>query len=198
MSDTVDARAAAPVAAPDRMPRIAAERLSDDQKRAIDEFTEGRGYAIRGPWVALLRSPPVMRAVRIMNDYLRFKSPLAESLKEMMILVAAREWTQQYVWNSHYPAALKAGLRREIADAIASRRRPADMAEDEAAAYDLATEILRFKRVNDATYARAVARFDEAGVVELLSIVGQYSSLAIIMNTTQTPLPEGAAPALKP
>ena len=139
-----------------------------------------------------------MRAVRLMNDYLRFRSPLAEPLKEMTILIAAREWTQQYVWNSHYPAALKAGLRRETADAIALRKRPTGMSGDEEAAYDLATEILAFKRVSDATYARAVAAFGEAGVIDLLSIVGQYSSLAIIMNTTQAPLPEGARPALIP
>ena len=198
MPDSAKADAAAPTGTPDRMPRIAADRLTGDQKQAIEEFTEGRGYAIRGPWVVLLRSPPVMRAVRMMNDYLRFKSQVAESIKEMMILIAAREWTQQYVWNSHYPAALKAGLRRETADAISVRKRPAGMSGDEEAAYDLATEILAFKRVSDATYARAVAAFGEAGVIDLLSIVGQYSSLAIVMNTTQTPLPEGARPALSP
>jgi 4-carboxymuconolactone decarboxylase len=187
-----------PAAAQDRMPGIAPERLTAEQRRVAEEFAEGRGYAIRGPWVALLRSPPVMRAVRAMNDYLRFESPLPAPLKEMMVLIAAREWTQQYVWNSHYPAALKAGLRREIADAIAARQRPAGMAQDEEAAYELAAAILRDKRVSDAVYDRAVARFGERGVIELLSVLGQYCSLAIIMNTTHTPLPAGAAPALPP
>ena len=115
----------------------------------------------------------------------------------MVILIAAREWTQQYVWNAHYPAALKAGLEREIADAIADGRRPTGMAEDEEIAYDLATEILRIKRVSDATYARAVAKFGEQGVIDLVSLVGYYNLLAIVMNATRTPLPDGPPEPLK-
>ena len=114
-----------------------------------------------------------------------------------MILIAAREWTQQYVCDSDYPAALKAGLKREVADAIADSRRPAGMAEDEEIAYDLATEILRLKRVSDPAYERAVAKFGEQGVVDLVSLVGYYNLLAIVMNTTRTPLRAGTPEPLK-
>ncbi len=99
--------------------------------------------------------------------------------------------------TAHYPQAMKAGLKREIADAIADGRRPAGMAEDEEAAYDLATEILRLKRVSDATYGRAVAKFGEQGVIDLLGVVGYYNFLAIVMNTTRTALPANAQEALK-
>jgi 4-carboxymuconolactone decarboxylase len=70
---------------------------------------------------------------------------------------------------------LKAGLRPEIADAIADGRRPTGMIEDEEIAYDMATEILRLKRVSDTTYARAVAKFGEQGVIDLLGVVGYYN-----------------------
>ena len=179
------------LAAQDRMPPIPADKLTDVQKKAAAEFSEGRGYDLRGPWVPLLRSPDMLLAAKGMSDYLRFKSKIDERIKEMMILIAAREWTQQYVWNSHYPAALKAGLKREIADAIADTRRPAGMAEDEEIAYELATEILRFKRVSDPAYQRAVAKFGEQGVIDLVSLVGYYNLLAIVMNTTRTPLRAG-------
>ena len=186
-----------PLAAQDRMPPIPADKLTDAQKKAAAEFAEGRGYDLRGPWVPLLRSPEMLLRAKHMSDYLRFKSPIEERIKEMMILIAAREWTQQYVWNSHYPATLKAGLKREVADAIADSRRPTGMKEDEEAAYDLATEILRFKRVSDAAYDRAVARFGEQGVIDLLSLVGYYNMLAIVMNTTRTPLRAGTPEPLK-
>ena len=186
-----------PLAAQDRMPPIPADKLTDAQKKAAAEFSEGRGYDLRGPWVPLLRSPDMLLAARGMSDYLRFNSALPDRLKEMMILIAAREWTQQYVWNSHYPAALKAGLKREVADAIADSRRPVGMAEDEEIAYDLATEILRFKRVSDPAYDRAVAKFGEQGVIDLISIVGYYNLLAMVMNTTRTPLAAGRPEPLK-
>jgi 4-carboxymuconolactone decarboxylase len=187
----------APAAAQDRMPPIAADKLTEAQKRAAETFAEGRGYQIRGPFVPLIRSPEVMLRAKAISDYLRFKNTLDQRLVEMLILITAREWTQQYVWNSHYPQALKAGLKREIADAIADGRRPTGMAEDEETAYDLAVEILRLKRVSDASYGRAVDRFGEQGVIDLLGVVGYYNFLAIVMNTTRTALPANAKEALR-
>ena len=188
---------ASPGLAQDRMPPIAADNLTDAQRKAADAFAEGRGYAVRGPFVPLLRSPEVMLRAKARGDYLRFKSTLGPCLNEMVILITAREWTQQYEWNAHHPIALKAGLRPEIAAAIAEGYRPAAMAEDEEIAYDVATEILRLKRVSDPTYRRAVAKFGEQGVIDLLGVVGYYNFLAIVMNATRTGLPEGAGEPLK-
>jgi 4-carboxymuconolactone decarboxylase len=188
---------ASPLAAQDRMPPIPADQLTDAQKKAAEVFAEGRGYALRGPFVPLLRSPEVMLRAKAMGDYLRFKSVLPPRVNEMVILITAREWTQQYEWNAHYPAALKAGLRREIADAIAQGVRPSGMAEDEEIAYDTATEILRQKRVSDPTWRRAVAKFGEQGVIDLLGVAGYYNFLAIVMNATRTAMPEGVAEPLK-
>jgi 4-carboxymuconolactone decarboxylase len=188
---------ASPLAAQDRMPPIPAEQLTDAQKKAADIFAEGRGYAVRGPFVPLLRSPEVMLRAKAMGDYLRFKSVLPPRVNEMVILITAREWTQQYEWQAHYPAALKAGLRREIADAIAQGVRPATMAEDEEIAYDTATEILRQKRVSDPTWQRAVAKFGEQGVIDLLGVVGYYNFLAIVMNATRAAMPAGVAEPLR-
>jgi 4-carboxymuconolactone decarboxylase len=71
------------------------------------------------------------------------------------------------------------------------------MAEDEEIAYDMATEILRQKRVSDATYARAVAKFGEQGVIDLLGVVGYYNFLAIVLNAARTPMPDGVPEPLK-
>jgi len=187
----------APAPAQDRMPPIPPDKLTDAQKRAAEAFAEGRGYAIRGPFVPLVRSPEVMLRAKAMGDYLRFKSVLGPRLNEMVILITAREWSQQYEWQAHHAIALKEGLRSEIADAIADGRRPTGMADDEEAAYDMATEILRLKRVSDATYQRAVAKFGEQGVIDLLGVTGYYTFLAIVMNATRTGLPEKLAEPLR-
>jgi 4-carboxymuconolactone decarboxylase len=104
--------------AQERMPEIPADKLTEAQKKASAEFAEGRGYAVRGPFAAMLRSPEVMLRAKAMGDYLRFKSTLAPRLSEMIILITAREWTQQYEWVAHYDIAMKAGLRPQIAAAI--------------------------------------------------------------------------------
>ena len=186
-----------PSKAQDRMPAIPSDKLTDVQKKAAEAFAEGRGYQIRGPFVPLIRSLEVMLRAKAMGDYLRFKSTLGPRLNEMVILITAREWTQQYEWNAHRPEAMKAGLRSEIADAIADGRRPPGMAEDEEIAYDMATEILRLKRVSDATYGRAVAKFGEQGVIDLLGVIGYYNFLAIVMNATRIALPANVAEPLR-
>jgi 4-carboxymuconolactone decarboxylase len=193
----VSALLASPLEAQDRMPPIPADKLTDAQKKAAEIFAEGRGYQVRGPFVPLIRSPEVMLRAKAMGDYLRFKSVLEPRINEMVIIITAREWTQQYEWQAHYPAALKAGLRREIADAIADGRRPTGLAEDEEIAYDMATEILRLKRVSDTTYARAAAKFGEQGVIDLLGVVGYYNFLAIVMNATRTALPQNLPEPLR-
>jgi 4-carboxymuconolactone decarboxylase len=189
----------APMAiAQDRMPPIASSKLTDEQKRAIDEFKTVRGNDISGPFVPLLRSPEVMTRARAMGDYLRFRSALPPRLSEFVILMTARQWTQNYEWNAHAPLALKGGLKPEIIDAVADGRRPAQMARDEQALYDLVDELQRNQSVSDTTYADAIAAVGEQGLIDAVALVGQYSMLAMVLNTARTPLPDNAKPALKP
>jgi 4-carboxymuconolactone decarboxylase len=189
--------AAKPCTAQDRMPPIPLDALTDAQKKAAEAFAQGRGYAIRGPFVPLIRSPEVMLRAKAMGDYLRFHSSLGPRLNEMVILITAREWTQQYEWHAHAAIALKEGLRGDIVEAIADARRPAGMAEDEDIAYDMATQILRSKRVSDATYGRAVGKFGEQGVIDLLGVIGYYNFLAIVMNATRTAMPDNVSEPLR-
>jgi 4-carboxymuconolactone decarboxylase len=194
----VIAAMAAPGAAQDRMPAIPPEQLTDAQKNAIAEFKAARGVDISGPFVPLLRSPEVMSRARAMGDYLRFKSSLPPRLSEFVILLTARRWTQQYEWHAHMPLALQAGLKNEIVAAIAEGRRPEKMAADEEAVYMLWDDVQRTQGASDGTYASAVRSVGEQGVIDVLGITGYYTTLAMVMNTTRTPLPAGVQPPLAP
>lgn len=185
-------------AAQDRMPPIPADRLTEAQKKAIEEFKAARSQDISGPFVPLLRSPEVMSRARAMGDYLRFKSSLPPRLSEFVILLTARRWTQQYEWNAHQPLALKGGLNGEIVEAIAAGRRPERMGGDEEAVYSLIDELQRNQSVSDVTYAQAVAAIGEHGLIDAIGIAGQYTMLAMVLNTARTPLPQGAKPGLAP
>ena len=112
--------------------------------------------------------------------------------------MTARAWTQQYEWNAHYPIAIQAGLRPELAQAVAEGRRPVTMAADEAALYDFCQELHRDKSVSDATYSQAVAAFGEQAVVDAIGISGYYTMLAMVLNTARTPAGSSSAPVLRP
>jgi 4-carboxymuconolactone decarboxylase len=170
--------------------------MTAEQKKAADEFAAGRGYAARGPFAVMLRSPEVMLRAKAMGDYLRFRNVLPPPIREMVILITAREWSQDYEWFHHYRIGLKEGLARETADAIADGRRPERMSEPEAAAYDFSIELHRRRSVADATYARALGHFGEHGIVDLIGLNGYYSFNAMMMNVARTPLDDAAAEPL--
>ena len=184
--------------AQDRMPPIAADALSDAQKKAIAEFKAARSADISGPFIPLLRSPEVMTRARAMGDYLRYRSALPPRLSEFAILLTARQWTQHYEWLAHEPLARQGGLSAAIIAAVAEGRRPDAMAEDEDVLYTLCDELRRNQSVSDATYARAVKSLGEQGVIDALGITGYYTLLAMVMNTARTPLAPGAKPPLAP
>jgi len=190
--------AASRARAQDRMPPIAAEALTEAQKKAIADFKAARSADISGPFIALLRSPEVMTRARAMGDYLRYRSVLQPRLSEFVILLTARQWTQNYEWSAHEPLARQAGLSAAVIAAVADGRRPDAMAEDEDVLYTLCDELRRNQSVSDATYARAVRTFGEQGVIDALGITGYYTLLAMVMNTARTPLAAGAKPALAP
>jgi 4-carboxymuconolactone decarboxylase len=183
--------------AQDRMPPLPKEQLTDEQTQALAEFVAARGQPT-GPWNVLLRSPELMKRTRGLSDYLRFESVLPGYLREFAILMTARQWGQSYEWNAHYPLAIDEGFSAEMAQAIAEGRRPDGMLEDEEILYDFILELQRNHSVSDATYARAVERFGEQGVVETVSLVGYYTMISMILNTARTPLPADAVPALAP
>jgi 4-carboxymuconolactone decarboxylase len=189
--------ASACVRADDRLPPIPLEKYTEAQRKAAREFSVERGKRMFGPFVPLLRSPELMLAAKGMGDYLRSRSAVPPRIAELVILVVCRNWTQQLEWQVHYPLALKAGLRKDVADAIADGRRPMGMPDDEQAAYELSMEILRNKRVSDETYGRALAEFGEQGVVDLLGINGYYTFVATVMNAARTPLPVSGVDPLK-
>jgi 4-carboxymuconolactone decarboxylase len=184
--------------AQDRLPPIPAAQLTELQKQAMSEFAAARGGEVSGPFMPLLRSPELMNRARAMGDYLRFKSALPPRLSEFVILLTAREWTQQYEWEAHSKLALKAGVTADTVDAIAQGRRPEHLTEDEAILYDLSTELQHHKSVSDATYARALSRYGEQGVIDAVGITGYYTLLAMVLNTARTPLPAGRTPGMTP
>ena len=180
-----------------RMPPLPVDRMTEAQKKAAAEFEASRG-TLSGPWAVILRSPEMINRARGLSDYLRFNSSLPPRLSEFIILITAREWTQQYQWNAHHSLAMKGGLDPEIAKAVAEGRRPEKMADDEAALYDFCIELQRNRSVSDATYARALAKFGEQGVVDAIGLSGWYTLVAMVLNTARVPLPADAAPALAP
>lgn len=176
---------AGPVLAQQRLPTIAPEQYTAEQKKAAEDFLAARKVPVFGPFEPMMHSPEVMSIARSTGDYLRYHSAIGNTLSELVILVTAREWSQDYEWYVHQPIALKAGISKDIADAIADGRRPVAMSADAEIVYDFTVELQKNKRVSDATFSRAEQRFGKKGVVDMVAISGYYTSLAMQLNTAR-------------
>jgi 4-carboxymuconolactone decarboxylase len=173
----------------DRMPLPA--ELTDAQRAAVDRITAGPRGELNGPFVPLLRSPELMTRLQLVGEYLRFGSVLDDDLLELVILVVARAWDQQFEWGFHHPLALAAGLPSSVVDAVAAGRRPGGRPEV-GLVWDLVDELQGTGAVSDEVYRAAVGALGEERVVEVVGTAGYYTTLAMIMNVARTPPPVGA------
>ncbi|HEV7617338.1 MAG TPA: carboxymuconolactone decarboxylase family protein [Burkholderiaceae bacterium] len=171
----------------ERMPSMKMEDMNAEQKAAAQELISGPRGAVFGPFIPLMRSPELMNRLQKVGEYLRYQSALEARLNEFVMLIVSRHWTQQFEWCMHYPLAIKAGIKPEILDALADGRRPNGMAEDEETAYDLCDELFRTHGVSDATYERAIKKFGERGVVDMIGLAGYFTTVSMIMNVARTP-----------
>jgi 4-carboxymuconolactone decarboxylase len=183
----------------ERMPPLNPENMTEAQKAAAQELTAGPRGGVKGPFIPMLRSPELMNRLQKVGEYIRFQSALETRINEFLMLIVSRHWTQQFEWGVHYPLALKAGVKAEVLDALAEGRRPAGMADDEEIAYDLCDELFRTHGVCDTTYRKAIGKFGEHGVIDMLGLVGYFFTVSMIMNVAHTPpQPDASVKPLAP
>ena len=181
-----------------RLPQITRQELNPQQRPLADDILKVSSVGLGGPYNALLRSPELGKRMFAMLDYLRFNTSVPRRLNEFAILIQARLWTSQVEWLAHYPIALKEGVAEATLADLKAGRRPASMKPDEAAVYDLCTEISTTRKVSDATYARAARVLNEQQLVDLLTLSGTYATLAMVMNGFEQELPPGTQAPLQP
>jgi 4-carboxymuconolactone decarboxylase len=174
----------------DRMPPLDPAAMTAAQQEAARELAAGPRGGVKGPFIPLLRSPELMDRLQKVGEYLRFRSSLQARISEFLMLVVSRQWTQQFEWCVHVPLALKAGLKQETVQSLAEGRRPLGMAQDEEIAYEFCEELSRTKGVSEATYRCAVGQFGEHGVIDLLGLVGYFTTVSMVMNVAHTPPPK--------
>ena len=166
--------------------------LTPNQRAFADKEIAGGRKPETGPFNIYLRSPEMADLSRPLSDYLRFKAPAARKYKEIAIMLTSRYWGGQYVWYSHRQQALDAGLSPAFISAMAVGERPANMAADEATAYDFTAQLLTTRQVSDASFNAMTALVGERGIIELVALMGQYTGLTMLFVVDRYPVPAGA------
>ena len=183
--------------AAERFPDLQPAAMSPEQKAIADAIAAGPRGSISGPFKAWLRSPVLADRLQKVGEYVRFQTSLPKPLNEFAILISGRAWNSQFEWAYHYPLAIKAGVKASVIDDLSHGKTPAGMSDDEAMVYAFSSELRRDKAVSDATYAKALARLGERGVIDLVAVNGYYDVVCMTLNVAEVPAPAGStAPAL--
>ena len=162
-----------------RLPAVKRDDLDDAGKKLFD----ARGTAdFFGPGGIRLYSTPVAEQMSGVNDFLRHKSGLDPRLVELAILVTAREEDCEYVWTAHEPMGLKAGLQPEIIDVVRKRKSTEGLAEKDALIIQIGREAIGKRHASPDVASRALNTFGKQGLVNIVSLMGDYASTAILLN----------------
>jgi 4-carboxymuconolactone decarboxylase len=182
-----------------RLPLPKREALDEQGKRVYDSVLDPKRPTIagfQGPAGIWLHSPRVGEPIREMNRILRTEVPLEPRLRELAILVTARELDSQFEWTAHEPVALKEGLDPKILDMVKFRRPVSGAPEKETAIVGYGRELFRDRKVRPETYAEMVRVFGQSSVVNITALMANYALTAVMLTAFDQQLHEGRKPLL--
>ena len=159
-------------------------------KDAIMSGPRGR-FVMGGPFAIYMEAPEYGMLAQKLGGYVRLETTVPPRLSELAILVVAQHWRAQYEWFAHATIAEKQGVKPETIKAIKAGRRPTTAKRDELAIFDFVRELNKDRRVSDASYKKVQKLLGNQGAVELVGILGYYTTVSFLLNTFRAPLPEG-------
>jgi 4-carboxymuconolactone decarboxylase len=164
-----------------RFQPLVPDTLAPDQRTVYDAIAAGPRGTVPAPFHIFLQSAPLADRVQQLGSLLRYGTGLPPRLSELAILVTAAHWGAAYEWSVHEPEARKAGVSEATIRAICAGARPS-LEGDDALVYEFASTFYAKRDLPDELFAAAVASLGEKTTVELASILGYYSMLAIVLN----------------
>ncbi len=180
-----------------RLPQLTRADLDDEGNAIYDKIVGDGPVPTTGPVSMSLYSPKIALAFNDLNSYLRYNGDLSPRHTEVAILVAAWEIEQQYEWSAHEPAALRFGAPQEVIDTIKYDREPGGLSREETAIIKVGRQIMREHKLDPALYAEAVELFGRKGLVELVTAMGDYVMVGMVLTAIDQHMPADR-PALLP
>lgn len=178
---------------PIRLPAIPENKLTPEQRELMSAIASGpRGtFKMSGPFFCYLHAPGFGELAQKLGAYCRFGTSIEPRLTELAILTTAQLWKAHYEWAAHEPQALRAGVKSTTIKELRAGRAPKSAPKDERAIHAFIQELYKTKRASDRTYKAAHAIVGDAGMVELVGLVGYYAMVAMTLNVFRMPVPEG-------
>ena len=175
-----------------RIPTANRESVPQDQLAAFDEMVSQRGSVPDiGPVSIMINVPELAKRGEHFRAYIRGdESSLPANVRELAMILTAREMDCQFIWNAHAAFARQSGLSDDLVDSLRDKKGLPSLSAEESAVVEYGRELFRTRKVSQSTYDAAHTQFGVRGLVELTNLMGYYSSLAFNINAFDVGLPD--------
>jgi 4-carboxymuconolactone decarboxylase len=180
-----------------RLPYLKSSDVDAKGKRVADTF--GKGGTVSGPLAFAAYNPAVGQALLDLHDAAVTGGTLDPYTRELAILVACRETNYNLEWNGHEASGLKAGIDAKLIDVVRKRGPLTGLNEKDATVIRLGRQMLTEKRVDSATFAKAVQLWGKRGTMDMVAVMNTYAVSGYFAIAVDERSPEGKPelPAVK-
>ena len=163
-----------------RVPYVTRDELNAEGQAIYDRIRQDRNAPEVGrQFRALLHSPQATGYLTSLGAQLRFQSAMPENLKELAIILVAREWNSGIEWTGHAVLAARAGVSPASIEAIRTRQAPEGLTAPEQVIARFVHQLLRHKEVPDEVFAAAHTLLGTQGVVDLALTCSYYTAVCL-------------------
>ncbi len=143
-----------------------------------------------------MRNPDLTRVHSPFVSYMKNSTCLPVRHREIAILRSAWNCGADYQWEMHNQIGMECGLTQEEIDRIPAGAESPEWTTEELNVLRAVDELHSTCRVGDRTWAGLARQYDERQLVEFLVLVGNYRTIAYVMNGVGIPPPSGVSPDL--
>jgi alkylhydroperoxidase family enzyme len=149
-------------------------------------------------FTTLVRHPGLFRHFLPFGSHLLRDGRLPDRTRELLILRTAFHTRAGYEWGRHVPLARAAGVTDEEIRRVGTGPDSQGWTPADALVLRAADELHRDARLSAATWSALAADHDEAQLIEITMLVGQYHMVAFFLNSAGTRLEPGYATEILP
>jgi len=168
--------------------------LTPDAKLVYDKITAKRGQMRGGPFASLMHHPALAEKVGDLGEFLRFGGTLPGDIREMAILITARSVNQAYEWVAHARIGRTEKLPDDVIERIRTRGDLATLPPRYARPARVVQHVLGYESIPQGLQDEVKGELGMTGLMELVTLAGQYRMIAGVLFAFDSPLPEGTPP----
>jgi 4-carboxymuconolactone decarboxylase len=181
-----------------RLPYVKKSEMDAKGQKLLETFP-GKDGTLSGPLAFASYNSGVGQALLDLHNAAVTGGTLDAHTRELAILVACRETNYNLEWNGHEASGLKAGIDARVIDVVRNNRPLTGLDEKDATVIRFGRQLFGEKKVDSATFAKAVELWGKRGTMDMVAAMNTYAVSGYFAVAVDEHSPEGkpTLPAIK-